>query len=111
MTAIVDSNRRFIDIDISHPGATSDYLAFASSSIKAKLDQGLLAEGKYLFGDNAYVNTEYMVTPYKQGNTLQDNYNFYHSQLRITVECAFGMLVQRWCILRQPLSQVWAYTK
>ena len=44
-----------------------------------------------------------MVTPYKQGNQLQDNYNFYHSQLRITVECAFGMLVHRWSILRRAL--------
>ncbi|KAL3785989.1 hypothetical protein ACHAW5_005368 [Stephanodiscus triporus] len=25
----------------------------------------------------------------------EDNYNFFHLQLRIWVECAFGMLVQR----------------
>ena len=44
-----------------------------------------------------------MVTPYKNPVELQDNYNFYHSQLRITVECAFGMLVHWWSILGQSL--------
>ena len=102
-TAVVDIYRRFVYVDISHPGATSDYLAFASCTLKGRLENGLLAAGKYIFGDNAYVNTKYMVTPYRQGNKLQDNYNFYHSQLRITVECAFGMLIQRWSILRRPL--------
>ena len=44
-----------------------------------------------------------MTTPYRTPITAKDNYNFYHSQLRINVECAFGMLVQRWSILRRPL--------
>ena len=103
MTATVDDQRRFIDIDISHPGATSDYLAFSVSSLKRKLESGLLLAGTYIFGDNAYVNTSYMATPYRTPNTAKDNYNFYHSQLRINVECAFGMLVCRWSILRRPL--------
>ena len=103
MTATVDDQRRFIDIDISHPGATSDYLAFSVSSLKRRLVSGLLLAGKYIFGDNAYVNESYMATPYRTPNTAKDNYNFYHSQLRINVECAFGMLVQRWSILRRPL--------
>jgi hypothetical protein len=29
----------------------------------------------------------------------KDWYNFYHSQLRINIECAFGHLVARWSIL------------
>ena len=112
MTGTVDDQRRFIDIDISHPGATSDYLAFATSSLHRKLEQGLLlSPGKYLFGDNAYVNTMYMVTPYRQGDVLEDNYNFYHSQLRINVECAFGMLVKRWAILRHPLPSAMGLNK
>ena len=44
-----------------------------------------------------------MATHYWTPNTAKDNYNFYHSQLGINVECAFGMLVQRWSILRRPL--------
>ena len=41
-----------------------------------------------LFGDNAYLNTSYMATPFPNvsGNPQmksKDNYNFYHSQLPI----------------------------
>jgi hypothetical protein len=68
-----------------------------------------MKNGKVLFGDNAYLNTQYMVTPYTNvsGNNeeqvTKDDYNFFHSQLRIRVECCFGMLVQRWGILRMAL--------
>ena len=63
----------------------------------------MLGPGKYNLSDNAYVNTLYMVTLYKQDDQLEDHYNFYHLQLHITVECAFGMLVQQWNISQQAL--------
>jgi len=59
-----------------------------------------------LFGDNAYVSAPYIVVPYKGervGGT-KDVFNFFHSKLRIKIECAFGMLAHRWAILRSPLS-------
>lgn len=92
---------------LSHPGATSDYLTFAMSPLKLRLDDGLLKEGKYLFGDCAYTNTDCMVTPFCStgGSAKHDAFNFFHSQLRINVECAFGMLVNRWTILQRPLPQ------
>jgi hypothetical protein len=34
----------------------------------------------------------------------EDAYNFYFSQLRITIERAFGILVHRFGVLRAPLS-------
>ena len=72
-----------------------------------------------------------MATPYSNVSSgSKDNYNFYHSQvsfqrvfslfwtesncffakknctqLRIRVECAFGMLVQRWGILRTAIPR------
>ena len=56
------------------------------------------------FGDNAYLNTPYMATPYAavSGGT-KDAYNFYHSQLRIRIECTFGILTHRWAILRSAI--------
>jgi len=33
----------------------------------------------------------------------KDNFNFYHSQLRINIECAFGILTNRWRIFKKPL--------
>jgi len=73
------------------------------SNLNRRLEQGLLASREVIFGDNAYINTQFMVTPFKNPTVLQDNYNFYYSQLRITVDCVFGMLVHRWSILRRPL--------
>ena len=32
------------------------------------------------------------------------DFDFYHSQVRINIECAFGMLTQRWRILWAPLE-------
>jgi hypothetical protein len=77
--------------------------------VGARLEDGLLQNGYVLFGDNAYLNSFFMATPYSNvsGNPnkkSEDNYNFFHSQLRIRVECAFGMLVARWGILGMAIS-------
>ena len=70
-------------------------MAFENSDLRRELEtSNFLYPSLCLFGDNVYVNTKYMATPYpnvKQGS--KDAYNFYHSQLRICVECAFGMFV------------------
>lgn len=100
-----DAYGRFTDIEIHHPAATSDYLCFKTSFIYKQLEkENFLADGLCFFGDNAYVNSSYMATPYPgKTSTKKDAYNFFHSQLRIRIECAFGMLVARWAILRKPL--------
>ena len=36
MQAVCDSRRRFLDVNIGYPGSTSDYLAFAVSSLQKK---------------------------------------------------------------------------
>jgi hypothetical protein len=119
MQAISDVEGCFLDVSIKHPAATSDYLAFCTSSFKHKLERpGFLAPELCLFGDNDYVNTSYMATPLKGvAFSTKDNYNFYHSQVRmswhgttsfhwfvltklclqlcINIECAFGMFVHR----------------
>lgn len=104
--AVSDAHGRFLDISIIYGGSSSDCLAFEKSSLHSRLQDGVLKEGLCLFGDNAYINSMFMATPYsnvKEGS--RDNYNFYHSQLRIHVECAFGMLTQRWGILRSPIAK------
>jgi hypothetical protein len=105
MQATCDAKYRFLDVAIGHPGSTSDYLSFTTSQLYFKLEQaGFLAPGLALYGDNAYVDASYMVTPFKSVSTgPKDAYNFFQSQLRITIECAFGILVHRWGILRKPI--------
>ncbi len=105
LQAICDLKRRFIDIDVRHPGSTSDYLCFTTSNIHKKIlmDPHFLHPSLQLFGDSAYVNTSFMAPPFKgTQRDVRDAYNFFHSQLRINIECAFGMLVHRWGVLRKP---------
>ena len=104
MMATVDSTGRFLDVDIRHPASTSDFLVFETSDLKDKLEaHNFLAPGLVLFGDNAYPARKYMVTPFRNARGSQDHFNFYQSQLRIIVECAFGKFVHRWGVLRKAL--------
>ena len=69
MMGMVDFKGRFLDVEIRHPGSTSNYLAFALSNLKAKLNlPGFLASGLVLFGDNAYFNSQSLVTLTKVRN-------------------------------------------
>ena len=45
LQAVCDAECRFLDLDIGHPGATSDFLAFSTSSLHSKLEDGILAPG------------------------------------------------------------------
>jgi hypothetical protein len=114
MQAICDSRGVFLEVFIKHPASASDYIAFITDQFYGKLHTaGFIAEGLVLFGDNAYVSNEFMATPYKGvfGAGIFDSYNFFHSQLRINIECAFGMLTRRWGILRKPLPAVMGIKK
>jgi DDE superfamily endonuclease len=98
--AICDSCGRFLDISVKCPRSTSDIVALESSAIYWKLKSGLLAPDLCLFGDNAYLNSSFMATPFShKSDKTKDAYNFYHSQLRINIECAFGRFVHRWSVL------------
>ena len=55
---------RILDISIMYPGSTSDCLAFEGMALFQKLEGDILAAGLCIFGDNAYLNTSYMATPY-----------------------------------------------
>ena len=85
----------------------SDYLSFKTSSIYHTIEQeGFLAPDLALYGDCAYVSNRYMVTPFKGVSAgPKDAYNYYQSQVRINIECAFGVLVHRWGLLRRSMPQ------
>ena len=106
LQAICDHNLKFRWIEMKWPAATSDYMAWVTSSLALKLenDIDMIIEGGTIVGDCAYVKKLYMATPLKGFlGGYEDAYNFYLSQLRITIERAFGVLVHRWAILRAPL--------
>ena len=103
MQAVCDADGRFLDVYIGCPGSASDYYSFDGSPLKKLIEE----PGFCLFGDNAYLNTPYMLTPFrnvsKETDPNKDGFNFYQSQVRINIECAFGRLVHRWGILRKPI--------
>ncbi len=111
--AVSDCHGRILDISIKCGGSSSNCLAFKASELHQRLENGLMQqydgnERSVLFGDNAYLNTPYMATPFTNvsGNANQaaeDRYNFYHLQLSIWVQRCFGMLVQHWGILRMQM--------
>lgn len=80
--AVCDSRGRILDISMGYGGLSSDCVAFEASQLWNSLEDGLLAPGLVLFGDNAYLNTKYLATPYPGVSTgSKDDYNFYHSQV------------------------------
>ena len=108
LQAVCDSQCRFLDMSLTDPGKNADCISFESSDLYKRLEtENIMAPGLCLFGDNAYINTPYMATPYRnvstkigaataantEANKQKDAYNFYHSQLRIWIEQAFGQLV------------------
>ena len=95
-------------MDIQHPGVISDYLAWISSDIGRKLmagESGIVVPGHTIISDHAFVENETMSAPIpvKFKSDCHDGYNFYLSQLRITIERAFGILVHQCGILKRPM--------
>jgi hypothetical protein len=106
MQATCASNLMFLDVEIKFPGAASDFYAFDESALKKKVEtEGFLHPGLCLFGDNAHMNTLYMCIPWQNiGSGPKDAFNFFQSQVRINIKCAFGLLVHRWGILQKPIA-------
>jgi hypothetical protein len=50
-----------------------------------------------------------MATPYinqeSDSDGTRENYNDSHSEIRARIDCAFGMLTERWTILRSPMPK------
>ena len=66
----------------------------------------LYRESYYILGDSAYAIESFIIPPYD--NTIkpspEDNFNYYHSSARITVECAFGEIDRRWDIFWSAIN-------
>ena len=76
--AVSDVRGRFLDISIGLPGASSDCIAFEGSDLYERLEGWILKNGLVLFGDNAYINTRYMTTPFPNVSSgSKDDYTFF----------------------------------
>lgn len=100
----VDYHCRFTAISSSSPGGMGDYIAYLHWKLSQLADT--FPKGLHLVGDNAYSNSNTLLTPLRRPHTTiasRDSSNFLLSQLRIRVEMAFGLLVNKWRIFKSPL--------
>lgn len=104
-----DANRRITSLSMLSPGAVPDRLAHLKGSMHRSIETGCLPQKYHFVGDNAYPSSNQMLTPCTRQQLRddihgwKDNYNFYLSQLRINIECCFGMLINKFPILQAAL--------
>lgn len=102
--ACVDHHSRFTAVTCYSPGGMGDALAFLRWKLSRIVEE--FPVGLFLAGDNAYSNSNKLLTPFTRPqttNSYRDAFNFHLSQLRIRVEMAFGYLVNKWRIFKSPL--------
>lgn len=67
----------------------------------------LLCSRFFLIGDSAYSLYSFFLIPFEKDAATpaspQDGFNFWHSNSRIRIECAFGEIIMRWGIFWRPL--------
>jgi len=103
--AVCDSKCRFIYFSVAAVGSTPDCSAFAKTDLPELL--GNLPYPYYIPGDCAYICTNKLLIPYAgshHDDSAKDSFNFHLSQLRIKIEQAFGMMVNKWRVLKRPLE-------
>ena len=104
--AICGARRPFVFVSMDVSGATHDSHAVSFSALWAALQIGLLIQvsGYHILGDTAYQGTCQIFTPYIGNVSAEESvFSFYHSSIRMCIECSFGILVGRWGILWKPL--------
>ena len=109
--AMVDSEYRFRCFSALCVGATHDSLSHEISGLGKFLRDGRLPPPFWIAADEAYVCTEFLLTPFSSSSfdrsnlsKYKDSFNYFQSSLRMHVEQAFGVLVGRFGILWRPLS-------
>jgi hypothetical protein len=104
---VCDANCKIMAFSCKHSGATNDLIAFETSNLRALNES--LPFPFHFNGDGAYRSTETMMVTFGGGAGLhitdpaKDSFNFFHSQLRITIERCFGIFIQRFGIFWKEL--------
>jgi hypothetical protein len=101
--AACDHHSRFSFIGVAGPGSMGDRAASKECGLYQSMEN--LPGSFTAIGDCAYEPTEHMA-PIYGGNEgrMKDNdtFNYFASQLRIRIEMAFGLMVNKWGILQRP---------
>jgi hypothetical protein len=111
--AICDQQRRITWMSTVACGSTHDVQALERSWLGEHVflnpEHPFNKSGFVVFGDAAYRGIanrcKSLITPY-DGNVVsvaEDNFNYFHSSSRMSVEGCFGEFCQRWGVLWRPL--------
>jgi hypothetical protein len=114
LQGICDSNRNFLDVCVLAPGGTHDATHMRSSEFIKKLmrrrilrDTSINIEGEtiksYIIGDSTYPLLQQIQKPFNaklSGQEDQDAFDKCLRQRRIKIENTFGILKNRWGILK-----------
>lgn len=119
LMAVVDANLSFVYIDVGSYGKESDSNIFKQSSFGKKLYSNALnipdpksfpsSQGlpqPYVFvGDEAFALHANLLRPYPQRglNDKRRIFNYRLSRARRTVECAFGVLANKWRVFHTTI--------
>lgn len=118
LMAIVDSNYKFIYVDIGAFGKDCDSAIFKETIFWKLLEQKKLnipdAESintndilpYALVGDEAFALSDHLYRPYGGNNISVEKriFNYRLTRARRYVECAFGILTNKWRILHRSLN-------
>lgn len=100
--AVCDARHFFVDVVARWPSSTHDSRIFEKLAIYQKLVDGEL-DG-YLLGDAGYGLQNFCLTPFANPTSVpQKRYNKAHSQTRMSIEKAFGILKRRFPALKHGL--------
>lgn len=112
--AVVNGKKVFTDFACGFPGSMHDARVLRGSAIFRSAEQGeiltaptVIVGGReitpYLVGDSAYPLSPWLMKPYPEGtrDPQEITFNKELSSARVQVECAFGMLKNRWRILQK----------
>lgn len=96
-----NANYEIIMAVCNSPGSTNDRAAWRLG--RSDKVMNLLPEGYYIEGDAAYEPTEKCLVPYPNpgpNDKSRDAFNFYLSQLRMSMEQTFGIMVIERVVLK-----------
>ena len=121
--ACVDANKKFTYVNIGHPGVNGDSRIFQNSSLKSKMDNGTWPGKEIpslfidsiqvipcLVGDGAFRLSPNVLKSFSTKKSCDCETkklcNYLQSATRMPVECAFGMLKNRFSSLKSGV-RVW----
>eukprot|EP00960_Hanusia_phi_P063091 765364-Hanusia_phi.AAC.1 len=106
---VCDSEMKFVYASIKTPGSTHDSTAWNNCNMSNWLqDTGIIPPPYYMMADAAYKSCERILTPFdlQYANTSTDNHRLFNlsfSSLRSKIECAWGLLINRFGIFWRPI--------